>query len=245
MFEKRSHVNTSVSWGGRGAVWAQTPGKPRRQIPVLHCLASWQNRQDHIKIADHCRSSSSLLYSPHCWYFLGTKEVIKFLLSPYPSMQSLGRDQNLLISDIIRPKELFSDIPVQGSGTSAPTQNLCPSSRTPSLVGMLTPFQWQPIVFSSFSHTGQNMGNLQEHTLYLEHCRTLEHPTPIFLIMQITTHLAPLTELPWNSSSLACSYNANLVFPDFFWEGSEENDPMKNHHRFVILGYRKDLLVQP
>lgn len=25
MFEKRSHVNTSVSWGGRGAVWAQTP----------------------------------------------------------------------------------------------------------------------------------------------------------------------------------------------------------------------------
>lgn len=98
------------------------PGKPRRQIPVLQLLAHWQSRQDHIKITDRCRSSSSLLYSPHCWYFLGTKEIIKFFFPPlsFHPFKSLGTDQNLLRSDIIRPREPASGIPIQVAGGFPP-----------------------------------------------------------------------------------------------------------------------------
>lgn len=94
------------------------PGKPRRQSPILQLLAHWQSRHDHIKITDRYRSPSSLLYSPRCCYFLEIKKkknhkVIFF--PPYPSTHS-SPWENLLASDIIRPRELASGIPVQQLG---------------------------------------------------------------------------------------------------------------------------------
>lgn len=169
MFEKRSHVNTSVSWGVCGAVWAQAPRQAKETDSsfALSCRLAeqagpHQNRRP-LQIFIISPLLTSLLIFP--W----NKRSHKVLIIPlsFHTFKSLGRDQNLPISDIIRPKELVSDIPVQGPRTPALTQKVCPSFPTPSLAGMLTPFWGWAIVFYSFSHKGQNMGKLQEQTLYL------------------------------------------------------------------------------
>lgn len=166
MFEKWSNVNTSISWGGCGAVWAQTPRQAKETDSsfALSCRLAeqagpHQNRRP-LQIFIISPLLTPLLIFP--W----NKRSHKVLIIPlsFHSFKFLGRDQNLLISDITRPKELVSDIPVQGLGTSALNQKLSPSSLTLSLAGMLIPFCWWAIVFSSCSHTGQNMGKLQEHT---------------------------------------------------------------------------------
>lgn len=196
------------------------------------------------KIADHCRSSSSLLYSPHCWYFLGTKEIIKFFFFPLPfhTCKSLGRDQNLLTSGILRPRELVSGIPVQWLGASPPrpcTQQLCPSSPPPSLAGMLTPLLGTGNCLLQLQPPRVEPGEASGVHLFLSLCRALENPSQFLLITPITTHLAP------SSLGHLEPLFPDLVFTDFFQEGSEEGDPRNNHHGFSILGYRKDSLMQP
>lgn len=189
MFEKWSHVNTSVSWGGCGTVWAQTPRQAKETDSsfALSCRLAeqagpHQNRRP-LQIFIISLLLTSLLIFP--W----NKRSHKVLIIPlsFHAFKSLGRDQNLLISDIIRPKELVSDIPVQGPGTSALTQKLCPSSPIPNLAGMLTPLlgtgncllQLQPRRTEPREASGT-------HLVFITLCRALEHPTQIFLIIPIT-----------------------------------------------------------
>lgn len=228
------------------------PGKPRRQIPVLQLLAHWQSRQDDVK---NRRPLQIFIISPlltSLLIFPWNKRNNKVLFFPLPfhTCKSLGRDQNLLTSGIIRPRELASGIPVQwlGASPSTPcTQRLCPSSPPLSLSGMLTPLlgigncllQLQPQRVEPGEASGV-------HLAFLSLCRALENPSQFLLLTPITIHLAP-SSLGHLEPLFPDSFitNTDLVFTDFFREGSEEGDPRNNHHGFSILGCRKDSLMQP
>lgn len=200
MFEKRSHVNTSVSWGGCAAVWAQTPRQAKETDSsfALSCRLAeqagpHQNRRP-LQIFIISPLLTSLLIFP--W----NKRSHKVLIIPlsFHTFKSLGRDQNLLISDIIRPKELVLDFPVQGS------QKLCPSS--PAFLGFSRPSDDRQLS-SSASAT---QGKLQEHPLYLEHSAELWN-TPSRRFSLHIIHLAPF---PLGTKRITLE----LFFPDLFIE---------------------------
>lgn len=107
MFEKHSHRNTSVSWVCFGAVAGQTPRQAKETFLFCSSLhtgrASDLCRQDHTKIADCCRSLSPLLYSPHCWDFLETGEIIKFSFPPFPPLLSRSQSPACLPGMLTEP----------------------------------------------------------------------------------------------------------------------------------------------
>lgn len=158
MFEKRSHVNTSVSWGGCGAVWAQTPRQAKETDSsfALSCRLAeqagpHQNRRP-LQIFIISPLLTSLLIFP--W----NKRSHKVLIIPLSFHAVPGK----------RPK-LAHIWYYQTQGTvfwhsCSGFWNTCPYSEVVPLVSHsqpcwdAEPFQWQPIVFSSFSHTGQKHG---------------------------------------------------------------------------------------
>lgn len=205
MFEKQSHVNTSVSWGGCAAVWAQTPrqAKERDSSFALCCRLAeqagpHQNRRP-LQIFIISPLLTSLLIFP--W----NKRSHKVLIPLSFSHSSPWEETKFAHTWYYQTQGAGFGHSCSGVWNICPTQKLCPSP-TPSLAGMFMPFWQQAIVFFRFSHTGQNM----EHPLYLEHSEELWNtpPRPFSLpISPSTLHPLPWAprELPWSSSSQTCS----------------------------------------
>lgn len=209
MFEKQSHVNTSISWEGCGAVWAQTPRKAKETDSsfALSCRLAeqagpHQNRRP-LQIFIISPLLTSLLIFP--W----NKRSHKVLIIPlsFHTFKSLGRDQNLILSD---PRNWFLTFLFRGLEHLPLEVELFLSHSQPCWDVHALPVTGN-IVFSSCSHTGQNTGKLQECTLHLEHGRALKHPTQTLLIMRIAIHLAPF-------SLSTQRITLELFFPDLFTE---------------------------
>lgn len=159
MFEKQSHVHTSVSWGGFGAVWEQTPRQTKETdssfattCTLAEQAGPHQNRRP-LQIFIISPLLTSLLIFP--WNKRNHKSSFFFFPLSFHSFKSLGRDQNLLRSDIIRPRELASSIPVQQLGHLLPTlRSHAFPLPLPTSLECSHPFWGWAIVFSCFSPKG-------------------------------------------------------------------------------------------
>lgn len=183
MFEKWSPVKSSVSWGGFGAVWVQTP----RQAKETHSSFAT------CTLAEHIFNSPSLTSPP---IFPWNKRTHKITFPPlFPSKHLSPWEDTKTCSHLILSDAgkwllalLFSSWghpPAHSEAVSFlfPSQP-CQDAHT-ALLGMgncLLQLQPQSIEPREASEI---------HVVFVTLCRALENPTQILLITPTSIHLAP------------------------------------------------------